>query len=432
MKKSSVAEINSYLQRLFPLNRSLAGEPNRQTLKILQEIVPLKIFEIPSGTKAYDWVVPKEWSANDAWIEDSSGQKIVELKNHNLHLVSYSSPIHRKMSWANLRPHIHRHPSLPNAIPYRTSYYKKNWGFCVTHAQYRRLVRSKGPFLVNVDTQLRRGSLSYGQILIPGRSSREILISTYFCHPSMANDNLSGVILTALLARHLMNLPNRRWSYRIVFVPETIGAIAYCSRNEKKLKAIDIGLVISNVGGPGLMGYKTSWQKDHWINEFTKNTLKKTKKNFRNYPFDIHGSDERQYSSLGFRINCVSITKDKYYEYPSYHSSLDDLAFVKGKNIKKTLKVYQDLIKKIESLEIYQNRFQNCEVMLSRRNLYPSLGGGQKPAKARGWLEQILWILFLADGKKPVQAVAQAIGLKFGKTRNLIKWMSQKGLLSHV
>ena len=406
------AELDQYLQRLFPLCRSITGNPNRETLRALQELIPLSIHEVPSGTVVYDWIVPDEWNIRDAWIADSSGRRIVDFRKSNLHVVSYSEPVNSVMDWAELQPRLHRHPELAQAIPYRTSYYKRDWGFCVTHAQVVEMEKRGGPFTVVIDSGLKTGSLTYGEYLVPGRSAREVLLSCYICHPSMANDSLSGVLLTAFLARHIAGLKDRHWSYRIVFVPETIGAIAYCSRNEAAMTRIDLGLVITTVGGPGKFGYKQSFDLSHPINAMIEYVLAETGTGFITYPFDIHGSDERQYSSQGFRINAATICRDRYYEYPYYHSSLDDLSFVTATQIAETLEVYARLIEKLEARRIYRNRIPHCEVMLSRHDLYPATGGAQRPELGgRSELDLILWLLFLCDGKLDVDHIATKLGV---------------------
>ncbi len=389
-------EIDQFLPRLFPICRSITGEGNRKTLSILSEIIPITQHEVPSGEQVYDWVIPDEWNIRDAWIATSEGRRIVDFQKSNLHVMSYSEPIKASMEWTEIRSRLYTHSELPEAIPYRTTYYKRDWGFCVTKAQYAELEYLKGPFEVVVDSELKPGSLTYGECRLPGRSTQEILISCYICHPSMANDCLSGMLLTAFLSQHLKSMKSRNWSYRIVFVPETLGAIAYCAANEKAMKQIDMGLVITTVGGPGKIGYKQSWQKDHAINRMIEEVMRDSNHDFIVYPFDIHGSDERQYSSQGFRINVATICKEKYYEYPFYHTSLDDLNFVKAENINQTLQIYLRLIQKLEQFSdssgilalgevesetsdlspVYRNLYPNCEVMLSKRGLYPNTGGG--------------------------------------------------------
>ena len=403
-------EMDQYLNRLFPLCRSIAGQPNRETLLTLQEIVPLEIYEIPTGTKVYDWVIPEEWSIRDAWIADLNGNRLVDFQVNNLHVVSYSSPINSVMSWNDLKRHVHVHEELENAIPYRTTYYERNWGFCVTQKQYALLENLSGPFTTVIDSQLKEGSLSYGEYLIPGKSSKEILLSCYICHPSMANDSLSGVILTAFLARYISQIKDRHWSYRVIFVPETIGAIAYCATHEEVMKRIDVGLVITTVGGRGKFSYKQSFEEGHSINRMIEDSLREAGVKFITYPFDIHGSDERQYSSQEFRINIASIFRDRYYEYPYYHSSLDDLNFVNGGQIAKTFIIYTNLIKRLEQLVVYRNKNPQCEVMLSKHQLYPTTGGASRPELGgRSELDLILWLLFLSDGKTDIESIAARV-----------------------
>lgn len=407
-----ITQIDSYLRRLFPLCRSITGDQNRETLRVLQEIIPLKIHEVPTGEKVFDWTIPNEWNIRDAWISDESGCRIIDFKANNLHVVNYSAPIDRIMTWAELKPHLHYHPKLTNAIPYRTSYYNLDWGFCVTKEQYIKLEKHESSFNVVIDSELKPGSLSYGEYLIKGRSRKEILLSCYICHPSMANDSLSGVILTAFLAQIISKRQDLYWSYRVVFVPETIGAIAFCAKNETLMKQIDMGLVITTVGGPGKYGYKQSFDSRHAINSLIENVFDESNIDYIRYPFDIHGSDERQYSSQGFRINVATICRDRYYDYPYYHTSLDNLDFVTATQIFETLTLYISLIDKIESRRIYYNKIQNCEVMLSRHNLYPKNGGSQLPTTdSRSELDLILWLLFLCDGKCSIQEIAVQLGV---------------------
>ncbi len=427
------AELDSYLQRLFPLCRSITGNPNRETLKILQELIPLTLHEVPSGTAVYDWTIPDEWNIQDAYIADISGQRIIDFQASNLHVVSYSTPVRGNFTWQALLPHLHRHPTLPEAIPYRTSYYQRDWGFCVTHTQYQALEQHGGPFEIVIDATLEPGSLTYGELLLPGQSKQEILLSCYICHPSIANDSLSGVLLTAFLARELMIRANRRYSYRIVFVPETIGAIAYCALNEQAMKQIDLGLVITTVGGPGKFGYKQSFNPDHAVNRLIEEVFGEAGVEFITYPFDIHGSDERQYSSQGFRINTATISRDRYYEYPQYHSSLDNLELVRAKQIHETLALYRLLLGKLEARRIYRNRNPNCEVMLSRHDLYPLTGGAQKPELGgQSELDLILWLLFFCDGKLDITTIAGRLNVTEDALIGIADKLVAKGALETV
>lgn len=423
-------QIDHYLKRLFPITRSITGNGNRETLRILQEIIPLEIKEYPSGQNVYDWVIPKEWNIKDAWIKNSKGDKIVDFQKNNLHLVSYSIPVNKTLTFLELKKHLHYRQDLPEAIPYRTSYYEETWGFCVSYDDLKAGFCEDEEYEVYIDSSLTNGSLSIGELLIQGKSSKEYLISTYICHPSMANDNLSGMILTAFLAKELLN-KTLNFSYRIVFVPETIGAISYCANNEDAMKRIMAGFVVSSVGGPGRFGYRQSWQQDCFINSMVENTFHENGiDNFKIYPFDIHGSDERQYSSQGFRINIVSITKDKYYDYDYYHTSLDDLSFISAENIVDCLKLYIQTIEKLDKNVTYKNRYPNCEIMLSKHDLYQKTGGGQIPIfGTRNDQDLILWLLFHSDGQKTLWQISKLLETPIEVLYNLAVQLSEKKLL---
>lgn len=428
-----VGEIDAYLKRLFPICRSITGNGNRETLRILQELAPLTVHEIPTGTPVYDWTVPDEWNVSDAWISIPGGRRIVDFNASNLHLVNYSEPVRGVFSWLELQPHLHRHPQLAGAIPYRTSYYKRDWGFCLTHAQHQELERFGGPFEVVIDAALKPGAMTYGELLLPGQSRQEILLSCYICHPSMANDSLSGVLLTAFLARELKAQTNRYYSYRIVFVPETIGAIAYCAQNEVAMKQIDTGLVVTTVGGTGAFGYKQSFNPNHSINRLIEQVFAEAGVDFTTYPFDIHGSDERQYSSQGFGVNVATICRDKYYEYPQYHSSLDNLEFVNAVQISETLSLYRQLIDKLEARHIYRNTKPHGEVMLSRHGLYPTSGGAVLPEQGgRSELDRILWMLFMCDGRRSLADISLELGVTEANLLPIVERLVATGVLARV
>ena len=421
MPPSVESELAAYLPRLFPMRRSITGQANRDTLAILSEIVPLEVQEIPSGQEVFDWTVPQEWSVREAWIENSNGVRIVDFEINALHLVGYSIPVDAELSWEELQPHLHRHHELPDAIPYRTSYYTLDWGFCVTHDQYDQLQNTDGKFRVRVDSEHFAGSLTYGEILIPGRSSREILISCYICHPYMANDGVSGMLLTAFLARYILGLTSRNWSYRIIFVPETIGAISYLHRNKEAMVAVEAGLEITTVGGPGGFGFKRTWDDAHWLNDVIEETLVGRDIPYKEYPFDIHGADERQFSSQGFRINVGTICQDRYHEYPEYHSSADNLELVTAGAIAASLDVYHDVINSLENLEFFVNKNPHGEVMLSKHNLYPTVGGAIRPQEGENSeLQLILWLLFYLDGHLPLNTVAARLKVSEEVLRPLV------------
>jgi aminopeptidase-like protein len=429
-----VDEIDQYLKRLFPITRSITGNGNRETLKILQELVPLEIKEYSSGLSVYDWVIPDEWKIRDAWIKDMEGNKLIDFQQCNIHLMSYSEPISGTFSFDELEPHLYYHETLPDAVPYRTTYYKKDWGFCVTQKQYKKLQEMDGKLTILIDSSFDPdGGLTIGELLVPGESDQEILISTYICHPSLANDNLSGVIMTTFLARELLKQKKMKRSYRIVWVPETIGAIAYCAMNEVNIKNIQSGLVVTTVGGSGHYGYKQSFNPDHSINNIIEEIFNNEGIDFETYPFDIHGSDERQYSSQGFRINMASIHRDKYYEYPYYHSSLDDLDFVKPKQIEKSLLLHLKVLDKLNFEPVYKSNYPNGEVMLSKHDLYSKTGGGQLPqGKNLNTLDIILWLLWMCDGSKGLIHIARKLNIKLENLDSIAKELNKKGLLEKL
>ena len=441
------AEAGDLLRELFPICRSLTGDGVRQTLRRLKAVVPIEIDEIASGEECYDWRVPDEWNIRDAYVATADGERVVDFRRSNLHVVGYSVPLDAEMSFAELDPHLHSLPALPTAIPYRTSYYERNWGFCLTHQAYQQLDRG-ARYRVVIDSTLAPGSLTYGQARLAGRSGREFLISTYCCHPSLANDNLSGVVLWALLLRELQSQPT--WhSYRFVIVPETIGAIAYLHRHEAAMRRVEAGMVVTTVAGPGKTGCKQSFLGDHLIDRAVRRSFQEAGLEPIVYPFDINGSDERQYSSPHFRIPIATITKDKYYEYPYYHTSLDDLTFVQPESLVETLQLYLRTIAMLEADRVCRSTIPQSEPMLGKRGLYPQMGGSIRqtaaeqaasPAEreyvvsegriARGSeLDAIRWLMFWGDGRTTIFEIAERTGLPVGQLVEVAARLVEHGLL---
>ena len=426
-------EIDNYLKKLYPITRSITGNGNRETLKIIQNIAPIEIKEYPSGQDVYDWTIPKEWNIKDAWIKNSKGEKIIDFKNSNLHIVSYSIAINKKMKLSELKDNLHYLENLPEAIPYRTSYYDENWGFCVSYNQYQELFNDDEEYEIFIDSKKHNGSMSIGEILIEGKSKKEYLLSSYICHPSMLNDSMSGVITSAFIARELLKIQDTlEHSYRIVFVPETIGAIAYCANNEQAMKDIKNGLVLTTCGGLGQYGYKQSWDEDNFINSMIEDVFKENDIEFLTYPFDIHGSDERQYSSQGFKINCATISKDRYYEYDYYHTSLDNLDFVKAENLNKTLGLYLQLISKMDKNIVYKNLHPNCEVMLSKHDLYPKTGGAILPNIEVSALDIILWLLYYCDGSMNLYEISKKLKVDISLVYTEANILEKKLILKNI
>ena len=393
MEDNILKQIDFYLKTLYPINRSITGKGNEKTLRILQDICPLKIKNVSSGTKVFDWTVPPEWNVNKAYIKDLEGNVIVDIKNLNIHLVSYSTPIDKIVSFDELDKHLFYLKEKPEAIPYRTSYYKRNWGFCLSYNQYKKLDKNK-KYHVYIDSTLNdKGKMVYGELYKKGKTKKEILISSYICHPSLANDNLSGLLLSCVLFKTLSQI-DTYYSYRLLLIPETIGAIAWLHQNSTK--NIKGGLVISCVAGPGPLGYKKTYLGNHEIDKAIRYALNK---NYIEYKFEPIGSDERQYSSPAFKIPIGTITKSKYYEYDEYHTSLDNLNFISSKNLLKSLKAYIKTIHYLEINKKYKRKFNQCEFMLSKlNNIYPDTGGTISPKNKGNILDAISWLSFGCDG----------------------------------
>ena len=414
----SEKEINESLKNLFPICRSLTGEGNDQTINFLKKNILNggKIKSIKSGENVFDWKVPQQWEICDAYVINKFGKKIIDFKKNNLHVVSYSAPFEGKLTKQELLNHLHTLPDKPETIPYRTSYYNKSWGFCCTH----NLISSDdfvGPFEVLIDSHFKDdGVLNWLEYRKKGSSDDEILISTYLCHPSLANDNLSGLVMASFLMRELDKIETF-FSYRLVIVPETIGALCFLSRTETK-KIIG-GMVVTCVGGPDKLSIKEGFDSSHWINEAAHLSLKNhTQDNYIKYPFVPDGSDERQYSSPGFKIVTPSIHKSKYYEYNEYHTSDDNLEFIDALNILESLKVHIKWIQYIESYCYPERIMKYGEFQLGKRGLYPTLGGTLNQPLHEGnksgfqnrifdneivsgkHLEAFHWLMYLCDGKK--------------------------------
>ena len=441
-------EADQLMKDLFPYCRSLTGDGVRQTLQQLQSIADFEILEIPSGTDAFDWQVPDEWNIRAAYLETVDGQRIVDFDDHNLHVVSYSTPIDQELTWEQLDPHLHTLPDLPQAIPYRTSYYNKDWGFCLPHEQYQQLDRN-ARYRAVIDSTLVPGSMTLGEAVLPGSSGQEFLISAYCCHPSMANDSLSGVVLWALLLRALQG-SHHRHSYRFVVLPETIGAIAYLAHRQAEMQSINGGFIPTTVAGPGPFGYKQTFLGDSLIDRAVERTFAEQGIDFIHYPFDINGSDEKQYSAPAFRIPVGTISKSKYYEYKEYHTSLDNLDFVKPEHLVDSLKLYLLSLEKMELDLRYRSLAPHSEPMFGKRGLYPNLGGsikqqaadmntkhGERPYQIEinesiygSALDAMRWLMFFSDGEHSLLKIAEMIDLPLRQLYETAELLCEHELLT--
>jgi aminopeptidase-like protein len=415
------------LNRLFPLNRSILNQGVIDSLNILKENLNFDVLKIQTGFNCYDWIVPEEWIISDAYIEVGN-LKIIDFNNNNLHVLNYSQPIDKEISYEELLPHLYYIKEQPNAIPYRTSYYKKNWGFCLTYNQFLSLDKN-ARYRVKIVSQFINGNISIAEKVIEGKVKDEILISAYTCHPSMANDSLSGVIVWSML----LNVLQRQkpfYTYRFVLVPETIGAIAYLKLREKEIKTnTKRGFVLTTCGGPGKYGVKSSFIENDLIDDAVKLAFKNNSIDYIYYPFDVNGSDERQYSSPYFRIPCTTITKDKYYEYKEYHTSLDNLSFVRIENLHQTFLLYLHTLQNLElGNKLYLSLNPACEPFLTKRDLYSSIGvtisnklvnevhhtkkeyTTFQESKITGEdIDLILWLMFHSDGQNNLFKIAKKI-----------------------
>jgi aminopeptidase-like protein len=388
---------------------------------MIQERIPLEIREVPTGTRVFDWTVPKEWNIRDAWIKDPSGRKVVDFQDCNLHVLNYSVPVHERLPLAELKKHLFSLPDKPDLIPYRTSYYKEAWGFCLRHRTLESL--PEGEYEVLIDSTLADGSLTYGECLLPGDSDREVLLSTHVCHPSLCNDNLSGIAVMTELARELRSWPRRRYSYRFLFIPGTIGSIAWLALNEVK---IDHGLVAANLGDPGTFHYKKSRRGTAEIDRAVLSVLRSSGEPFGVEDFVPFGYDERQYCSPGFNLAVGSLTRTPYGRYPEYHTSADNLDFVKPEALEGSLRTYLAVMDVLEGNRRYLNLNPKCEPQLGRRGLYRTIGGDES-GRARELA--LLWVLNLSDGEHSLLDIAERSGMSFAAIREAAGALLEVGLL---
>lgn len=419
------------LEQLYYIPRSITGKNNRKSLRIIKNFIPIKIKSIKSGTRIFDWKVPKEWIVSEAWIKNNEGEKIIDFSKCHLNLINYSYPINQILNFKQLQKYLIISKSKdPDSIPYRTAYYKKQVGFCVSKNQFLKIKEKKNKkFHIFINSKFNSGKLDYAEMIIKGKSKKEILISSYFCHPNQANDSLSGIIMGIKLAKYLQKRKNN-FSYRIIFIPETIGALCFIKKNLKLFKnKLFAGIIPTTCAGRGPIGIKYSFDKSHIINKLLDNII--NKKKIIRYNFSIRGSDERQYSSPGTRLNTVSIFKDKYFDYKEYHSSKDDLNFVKIKNLNETYKYYVLLIKKLETLNIYERTVQNGEPMMQKYNLYHASGGTYLPGRFKNF-DHILECLFYTDGKKTIDEISAEIGISKNALNRIYKMLKSKKLVKKI
>jgi aminopeptidase-like protein len=400
------------VSRLYPICRSITGNGFRETLNIIKEQIPLQVYEIPTGTKVFDWTVPKEWNIKDAHVKNSAGDRVIDFKKSNLHVVGYSMPIRKRVSRDELKEHLFTLPGYPDWIPYRTSYYKEDWGFCLSHNQF--LTLKDEEYEVCIDSSMEEGHLTYGEFSLAGETGEEILLSCHTCHPSLCNDNLSGIALAVFLAKFLSSL-SLRYTYRFLFIPGTIGSITWLAMNEKEASRIKHGLVVACVGDPGKTTYKKSRQGDAEIDQAVIHVLKESGEEFEVIDFFPYGYDERQYCSPGFNLPVGCLMRTPHARYPEYHTSADNLDLVRQEYLENSFIKYFNTFCLLEGNRKYINTNAKCEPQLGRRGLYDTIGGIKESATKQ---LAMLWVLNLSDGQNSLLDIAERSNIKFDIVKN--------------
>lgn len=419
-------DIYDFASRLYPICRSITGDGLRETLNQVGEVVPLVRHEVPSGTRVFDWVVPREWNIRDAFVENADGERVIDFRASNLHVVSYSVPVRTKMSLTELREHLFTLPENPGWVPYRTSYYQESWGFCLSHSTLEAL--EEGEYEVCIDSTLENGHLSYGECYLAGESEDEVLISTHACHPSLCNDNLSGIAVATFLAQMLATLP-RRLSYRFLFIPGTIGAIAWLHANQERVSRVKHGLVLTCVGDPGHPTYKRSRRGNADIDRAVAHTLLHSGESYELEDFTPYGYDERQYCSPAFDLPVGCFMRTPWGRFPEYHTSADDLTLVRPSALADSFCKVLTILSILDNNATYENLNPAGEPQLGRRGLYRAIGGhvDQNAAELA-----LLWVLNLSDGGHSLLDVAERSGLEFHVVKAAADALLEHDLLREV
>lgn len=410
--------------RLYPICRSITGDGVRETLRILGESIDLEIHEVATGTPALDWTIPKEWNIRDAYVKDRTGHRVIDFAKSNLHVLNYSIPVHRIMPLDELKEHIHTLPDQPDVIPYRTSYYSEQWGFCMSHNSFLRM--QDGDYEVRIDSRLANGHLTYGEYLHRGETESEVLLSTHVCHPSLANDNCSGLAVLSLLAASLRGR-RTRYGYRFLFAPGTIGAITWLARNEEKLHRISHGLIVSCVGDGGGPTYKRSRRGDAAIDRIMEIVVRADGRPGKIVDFSPYGYDERQYCSPGFDLPVGLLQRSPFGAFTQYHTSADDLDFIRPEHLASSFQMIEEMIEILETDWTPVNLSPKGEPQLGRRGLYTAIGGTTSAGETS---MAYLWVLNLADGVHSLLDIAHRSGLPYRSIAEAARLLREHGLLS--
>jgi aminopeptidase-like protein len=419
-------ELYGFMAELYPIPRSITGNGLRETLHRIKERIPLNIHEVPSGTKVFDWVVPKEWNIKDAYVKDSKGQRVIDFKKSNLHVVNSSIPVNTRMSLEKLKEHLHTLPDKPDWIPYRYSHYNEEWGFCLSHRKFSELKNDE--YEVCIDSSLKNGSLTYGECYLRGQSSDEVLMSTHVCHPSLANDNLSGIAIATFLAQYLGRF-KLRYSYRFIFIPSTIGAITWLSLNDANVARIKHGLVLACLGDSGCSTYKKSRRGNEEIDRAITHVLKHSVEPFEIKDFSPYGYDERQFNSPGFNLPVGLLTRTPHDCFSEYHTSADNLDFVLPSSLGNSFYKCLSSVYILEHNKVYINLSPKGEPRLGKRGLYRQLSG-----QADGRFDELplLWVLNLSDGDHSLLDIAERSDIEFSRIKKAADALLGVGLLREM
>jgi aminopeptidase-like protein len=416
-------EMYELIAELYPICRSITGNGLRKTLRVLNRFIPLEIHEVPTGTQVFDWTVPREWNIKDAYVKNSKGERVIDFRRSNLHVVGYSAPVRETMALKALQEHLFTLPDRPGWVPYRTSYYQENWGFCLSHQQF--LALEDDQYEVRIDSSLTDGHLTYGECYLEGESTDEVLLSCHACHPSLCNDNLSGVALLAVLAKYLRPL-RLRYSYRFLFIPGTIGSITWLCVNEPRLARIRHGMVVACVGDPGRSTYKKSRQGDAEIDKAVALVFKHSGQDYEVMDFSPYGYDERQFCSPGFNLPVGCFMRTPHGRFPEYHTSADNLDLVRAECLTDSFSKCWAVLHILESNRQYLNQHPKGEPQLGKRGLYRAIGG-----QAEGRVRELamLWVLNLSDGGHTLLDIAERSGLEFSVIQDAADALAQHDLL---
>ena len=419
-------EMYDLIAVLYPICRSITGNGVRSTLRIISQHIRLDIHEVPSGTQVFDWTVPPEWNITDAYVKNARGERVIDFQKSNLHVLNYSIPVSGIFSLDELKPHLFTLPDHPDWIPYRTSYYNANWGFCLSHNQFTAL--EDGLYEVCIASTLAPGSMTYGEYVIPGQSSDEVLISCHVCHPSLCNDNLAGIALATFLAKTLNQLLPR-YTYRFLFIPGTIGSITWLALNEERASRIKHGLVLTCAGDPGNPTYKKSRRGDAEIDQAVENVLAHSGRAYQVLDFYPYGYDERQYNSPGFNLPVGTLMRSQHGTFPQYHTSADDLTLVQPRYLADTFNILLSTCAILEGNRRYVNLNPKCEPQLGKRGIYKAIAGQQATDFDQ---MAMFWVLNFSDGQHTLLDIAKRSGLKFDHIQAAADLLADHGLLQEL